>query len=79
MTPPTDPREPPLWLKRLEQFTGIVLGLVLAALAWILVVSFQPTWLRLGSEAAEMIAVIALLTLALTLVTVVALLHTRSR
>jgi hypothetical protein len=87
MTTPFPPREttspetaktPPA-VKRLEQLTGFVIGLVLATLVWILIVAVQPTWLRLGSEPAEVIVVVAVLTAALGLVSLVALLHTRSR
>lgn len=63
----------------LETLTAIALGLVLLSLGWILVVSEAPGWLRLGSESAEVAFVVGLLTLTLALVSLVALLHTRSR
>jgi hypothetical protein len=61
----------------LEWLTAAVLAAVLAAVAWMVVVAFQPGWLRLPSEEAEVVGVLALLAAALGLVSVVALLHTR--
>jgi hypothetical protein len=63
-----------LWLERL---TAVVLVAVLLAVAWMAVVAYQPQWLRLASVEAEAVVVLGLLTLALLLVSVVALLHTR--
>jgi Co/Zn/Cd efflux system component len=78
--PPADvPKPLPPLVRRLEQLTGVVLGVVLAALAWILVVSEVPDRLRLASEQTEVILVVGVLTVALGLVSLVALLHTRSR
>jgi len=62
----------------LERITSVVLLAVVLALGWIIVVSIQPTWLRLPSPAVEVAIVLALLVAALLLVSVVALLHTRS-
>lgn len=69
--------EPPryVWLERIT--SGVLLAVV-AALGWIIVVANQPGWLRLPSPTAEVIVVVTLLVLALLLVSVVALLHTRS-
>lgn len=63
----------------LEQLTGMVLGLVALALCWMLAVSYQPGVLRLASETTEVVVVITLLSVALGLVSLVALIHTRSR
>jgi hypothetical protein len=63
-----------LWLERL---TAGVLLLVVAAVAWMVFVASQPDWLRLGSVEVEAVVMLGLLTAALLLVTVVALLHTR--
>jgi hypothetical protein len=64
----------PVWL---EWLTGAVLVLVLAALGWMVAAAYVPAWVRLPSVAAEVVLVLALLTSALALVSVVALLHTR--
>ena len=68
----------PSWLRWLERITTGVLVAVVAALVWIVVVASQPGWLRLPSPVAEVVVVLALLVGALLLVSVVALLHTRS-
>ena len=96
----TAPRSAALDL--LERLTACVLVLVVLALAWMLVVSYQPDWLRLtpaASEAAEgppsappdadrrparseeveVVIILGIVTLALGLVTIVSLLHTRRR
>jgi hypothetical protein len=65
-------------LRWLEQATATVLVAVLAGLAWVLTVAYQPDWLRLPSAEAEVIAMVVLLGAALLLVSAVALLHTRS-
>jgi amino acid transporter len=72
-------RKPPgglaLWPERL---TAVVLGVVLLSVAWMVAVAYQPSgWLRLASLEMEVVAVVGLLTLALLLVSAVALLHTR--
>jgi hypothetical protein len=64
----------PVWL---EWLTGSVLLLVLAALGWMVWAAYGPGWGRLPSLAAEVVLVLLLLTAALVLVSVVALLHTR--
>jgi hypothetical protein len=63
-----------LWMDRL---TGLVLLLVIAAVAWMVCVSVQPDWLRLASVEMEAVLILFLLTTTLILVSVVALLHTR--
>ena len=64
-----------LWPERLA---AVVLGAVLLCVAWMVAVAYQPLgWMRLPSLEAEVVAVVGLLTLALLLVSAVALLHTR--
>ena len=63
-----------LWLERL---TAAVLVLVILALGWMIVAEALPNALRLASVEAEVLVVGALLLLALTLVSGLALLHTR--
>ena len=71
-------QERPLALTRwLERMTALVLLLVLAAVAWMVCVANGAGWLRLGSEEMEAVLVLGLLTAAVVLVSVVALLHTR--
>jgi len=62
----------------LEWLTGAVLSGVVFALAWMIVVAYQPAWLRLPSTGMEIAMVVCLLGLALLLVSVLALLHTRN-
>jgi hypothetical protein len=70
---PPDPLT--LWLERV---TAAVLVAVLLAVVWMVVVADQSLpWLRLPTVEAEVVVVVGLLTLALVLVSVVALLHTR--
>lgn len=63
-----------VWLERL---TALSLLLVIAAVAWMVGVTFIPGLPRLPSVEIEAVVVLSLLTAALVLVTVVALLHTR--
>jgi hypothetical protein len=63
-----------LWLERL---TAVVLVVVIAVVGWMVCVAAEPRWLRLRSVEEEAVAVLGILSLALVLVTVVALLHTR--
>lgn len=60
----------------LERLTAFVLLLVLLALGWLIVVSWRPDWLRLNSEAAEVVILLALLGGALLLVSAAALIQT---
>jgi hypothetical protein len=62
------------WLERLTE--GVLLGVVVA-LGWVLLAAYQPGWASWASEEVEVAAVLVLLTAALGLVSVVALLHTR--
>jgi hypothetical protein len=61
----------------LEWITGAVLLLVLAGLGWMILAAYQPAWGRFLSPEAEVVGMLALLMAALTLVSAVALLHTR--
>ena len=61
----------------LELTASVVLGMVLAAVCWMIVVAYYPEWGRMASVEIEVIAIVALLVAALGLVSVVALLHTR--
>jgi uncharacterized membrane protein YcjF (UPF0283 family) len=70
--PPSQPRFP-----LLERITAAVLLLVLAALGWVLVAAYQPDWIGWATAEVQVIVILALLTAALVLVSVVALLHTR--
>ena len=67
--------EKPLIL--LERLTGIVLLLVIASLGWMLVVVHLPEWGQWATPQIQVIVILALLTAALLLVSVLALLHTR--
>jgi uncharacterized membrane protein (DUF485 family) len=62
----------------LERATVAVLILVLVALAWMVTVAYQPTWLRVVSEEIEVGVVLGLFVAAILLVSLVALLHTRA-
>ena len=62
----------------LEPITGLLLVLVELALGWIIVATYLPEGIRLASPEVEVIVVLALLSLALLLVSLLALLHTRS-
>jgi hypothetical protein len=57
--------------------TALVLLLVVAGLVWILLAAYQPEWASWGTEEVQVLAVLGLLSAALVLVSVVALLHTR--
>jgi len=61
----------------LEWVTAAVLVLVLAALGWMAAADRLPASCRLPSLEVEIVAVIGLLTTALLLVSVLALLHTQ--
>lgn len=75
---PAAPSEPgPRGLALLERATAAVLGAVVAALGWIVLLAYQPQWLRLPSLELEVLLVLGLLGAALILVSLVALLHTR--
>ena len=61
----------------LERVTAVVLIAVVLVLGWMMVIAYQPEWVRLPSVEAEVIFTLVLLAAALILVSVVALLHTR--
>jgi hypothetical protein len=61
----------------LERLTGLVLILVLLAIGWMVLVTLVPGLPRVVSLKAEVIVMIVLLTAALALVSIVALVHTR--
>jgi len=64
----------PRWL---EWLTEGVLLLVVAALGWMIVAAYEPTWGRFAPLGTEVAVVLGLLVTALLLVSVVSLLHTR--
>jgi hypothetical protein len=61
----------------LERLTAVALWLVVTALIWIVLASYWPEVARTGSEQAEVVAVLVLVTVTLFLVSLLALLHTR--
>jgi hypothetical protein len=77
MTDPLMPRQGPS-RPVLETATAIVLLMVLAALLWLVLAAHWPQVFGLASPEVEVLVILALLTTALILVSVVALLHTRS-
>jgi hypothetical protein len=79
MSPPPDEPERPLSLafRLLEWVTAAVLLLVVAALGWMLLAAYWPERSRFGSDQTEVVALLALLTAALLLVSGAALVHTR--
>jgi hypothetical protein len=62
----------------LERATAAVLLLVLAALGWMVVAAWRPEWGNWLAAEVQVAVVLALLVAALLLVSVTALLHTRS-
>jgi hypothetical protein len=54
-----------------------VLLLVLLALGWMVLAAWQPAWAEWAGLEVQVWLILALLTLALVLVSIVALLHTR--
>jgi hypothetical protein len=63
-------------LRLLEGLTVVVLALVPAALVWLTLVAYLPSWCRLSSLDWEVYIVLLLLTAAVLLVSVLALLQT---
>jgi hypothetical protein len=57
--------------------TAVVLLVVVAALGGILLAAYQPVWAAWATQEMQIVAVLVLLSAALVLVSVVALLHTR--
>jgi hypothetical protein len=66
---------PPLSV--LERLTACVLLLVVTSVGWMTLAGYQE-WCRLPSVKVEVLAILSLLAMALILVSVVALWHTRS-
>ena len=66
---------PPLIL--LERIAATVLMLVILTLGWIILVSSEPTWLRLPTLEMEVVLILGLLIASLLLVSAVALRQTR--
>jgi hypothetical protein len=62
----------------LEHVTALVLLLVLASLGWMVLAAFCPSVAELVAAEVPIVIMIGLLAAALGLVSVVALLHTRS-
>ena len=73
--PPPEPAPDPLAL--LERITAVALVAVVVALGWMAVTAYAPDWLRLSSLELEVLLVLGILGVALALVSLVALLHTR--
>lgn len=63
----------------LEWAAGSALLAVLAALSWVILVAYQPDALRFVSVDLEAAAILAILITALTLVSLLALIHTRAK
>jgi hypothetical protein len=61
----------------LERITAAVLVTVILALGWMVLRAYQPDWLGAARIQAEVVIILVLLSAALILVTVLALLHTR--
>jgi hypothetical protein len=61
----------------LERVTAGVLLLVVALLGWILLAAYQPEAARWAAEEVQVLVALGMLSAALVLVSVVALLHTR--
>ena len=74
-----DDGKPNIPSRPLEQLTGFVLGLVLVSIGWILVAASQGEARSSANEGVEVATILTLLTVALGLVSLVALLHTRAK
>jgi membrane protein DedA with SNARE-associated domain len=75
---PQEKKLNPTWFLWLERLTAATLVGVVLALGWILGAAYVPEWAALASVEAGVVAILVLLTAALALVSVVALLHTRA-
>jgi hypothetical protein len=60
----------------LERATALLLVLVLAALAWVVLAAYQPDWAGSAASELSIVIVLLLLTAAVGMVSLVALLHT---
>ena len=67
-----------MMLRLLDRLTSLLLALVVMALAWITVAAIAPATVHWVGLELAVIVILAVLAAALLLVTVVALLHTRS-
>jgi hypothetical protein len=65
-------------LTLLEWITATALLLVVLSVGWMIVAAFHPAWGRLAALELEVVVILVLLSAALILVSLVALLHTRS-
>jgi hypothetical protein len=74
-----DDGKPNIPSRPLEQLTGFVLGLVLVSIGWILVAASQGEARSPANEGIEVATILVLLSVALGLVSLVALLHTRAK
>jgi hypothetical protein len=61
----------------LEGVTAVLLVLVMLSLGWMVLAAWQPGWWAWVPEGAQVWGAVALLTAALGMVSLVALLHTR--
>jgi len=75
LTPPARPARRRLTV--LEGITSAVLLAVVLALGWVIVVAHEPDALRLPSVQLEVVIFLGLLLLAVALVSLLAVLHTR--
>jgi hypothetical protein len=66
-------------LRMLEWLTSVVLVLVVVSLAWMMGAAYARPWLRLDSPETEVIVMVVLLSGALCLVSLAALLQTRPK
>jgi len=71
------PRQASPLYRLFERAVAGLLLLVLAALGWMTLASYNPEWGRLGNLELEVLLIVGLLLATLALVSVVALLHTR--
>jgi hypothetical protein len=67
-----------MMLKLLDRLTSLFLALVVVALAWVIVAAKAPETVRWAELEVEVIVILVVLAATLLLVSVVALLHTRS-
>ena len=77
-SPDEVPRQAGLGYRLLERATAVVLVLVLLALGWMALAASLPEWGAGLELPVQVVLVVLLLAAALLLVSVVALLHTRS-
>jgi len=78
-TPAAEPSFAAPGFRVLENATAVILVVAVLAVAWLVLVAYQPERARLASPEVEVGIVLAILLAALTLVSLVALLHTKKR